>query len=158
MFSLREEFITVFLAGLPFIELRASIPIGIKLGMTPFSAFAWSVIGNSIPAVVILLLIRPLTEWAHHNWKWLDHVLQVMYEKVQKHLKGRETLEGVALALFVGVPFPGTGAWTGAVLAFLLGLPFKKSFPAIFLGIVIAGLIVTLVATGVFASLDFLVI
>ena len=155
--QLPPELATLILAMLPVTELRASIPIGIKVfDLSPFSAFVFSVIGTSIPAVIVLWLIEPISTWIQRHSQRLNKILQWFYKRVSKQLKGKETLGGVALALFVGVPLPGTGAWTGALAAFLLGLSFKQSFPPIFLGIIISGLIMTLVSTGIFASLDFL--
>ena len=154
--QLPPEIATMILAMLPFTELRASIPVGIKVfGLSPFEALFASVIGNMIPVVLLLLLIKPVTDFAHKHARLLERILQWLYTRVQKKLKGKESYEGLALALFVGIPLPGTGAWTGALVAFLLGIPFKRSFPFIFLGVLIAGLIITLISTGVFASLDF---
>ncbi len=147
----------MLLATLPFSELQGSIPFAIKVfHLKPLVAFFWSVIGTSLPVLAILWFMKPIRAMAHKYSPFIDKLLDWVCCHVQKKLKGKETLEGVALMLFVSIPLPGAGAWSGAILAFLLGFSFKRAFPFIFLGIIIAGIIVTLISTGLIKGLDFL--
>ncbi len=142
-----SELLQVFLLSMtPFGELRLSIPVGIAFyDLDVFSVFLVSVIGNLIPATLLLLFLEKISNYLSQKsstlhkmliW-WQGKTKSRHYEKVQKY-------GVVGLILFVGIPLPFTGAWTGALLATLMNLPFKKSFPAVFTGIIVAGILATL--------------
>lgn len=133
---------------LPVIEIRGAIPIGIAQGLDPWLAYAIGVIGNMIPIPFLVLLTRHIIDWLKkHNilvrfTSWLER-------------KGREKSKQViaysfwGLLLLVAIPLPGTGAWTGALVASLLDMRLKNCLPAITLGVLIAGGIVMAVTFGV---------
>lgn len=133
---------------LPVIEIRGAIPIGIAQGLNPWLAYAIGVIGNMIPIPFLVLLTRHIIDWLKkHNilvrfTSWLER-------------KGREKSKQViaysfwGLLLLVAIPLPGTGAWTGALVASLLDMRLKNCLPAITLGVLIAGGIVMAVTFGV---------
>lgn len=139
---------TLFFAMLPVIEIRGAIPIGIAQGLNPWLAYAIGVIGNMIPIPFLVLLTRHIIDWLKkHNilvrfTSWLER-------------KGREKSKQViaysfwGLLLLVAIPLPGTGAWTGALVASLLDMRLKNCLPAITLGVLIAGGIVMAVTYGV---------
>lgn len=139
---------TLFFAMLPVIEIRGAIPIGIAQGLDPWLAYAIGVIGNMIPIPFLVLLTRHIIDWLKkHNilvrfTSWLER-------------KGREKSKQViaysfwGLLLLVAIPLPGTGAWTGALVASLLDMRLKNCLPAITLGVLIAGGIVMAVTFGV---------
>ena len=140
---------------LPIIELRGSIPLGAALGLPWYTNFIISVIGNLLPVPFILLLIKKLLEWMKTTKAFSKFALW-LEARAEKN-KGRLE-EGVfiGLMLFVAIPIPGTGAWTGALLASLVGEKFGKSMLAIAIGVLLAGVIMTLASYGVVGFLNFL--
>ena len=145
--------IGIFLISLlPVIELRGSIPIGYYQGLPWYTNMITSIIGNMLPVPFILLFVVKVFEFMKkHN------IMVNMIDKLEKKALNRsESLankEFIGLMLFVAVPFPGTGAWTGALIAALIKLDVKKSFFMILLGVIIAAAIVTLGVYGVFGFL-----
>ena len=139
---------TFFISMAPIIELRGGLPYGIALGLDYPVALAAAVLGNMVPVPFILLLIRRIFDWLRGTRlfgpriDWLER---------RAHLKGRMVrkyrLPG--LIILVAIPLPGTGAWTGALVAALLDIRMRHALPAIFLGVVIAGAIVTTLTYGV---------
>ena len=138
-----------FLVGMtPVLELRGAIPLGVAAGLPPLTACAAAILGNVIPVPFILLLTRRIFRWLRKTAffgpkiDWLER---------RAHLKGRMVrkyrLPG--LILLVAIPLPGTGAWTGALVATLLAIRLRQAFPAIAAGVVIAGVIITALTVGV---------
>ena len=135
-------------AMVPVLELRGAIPVGVAAGLSPWVACAVAILGNLVPVPFIMLLIRRIFDWLRHTAffgpkiTWLEN---------RAHLKGRVVrkyrLPG--LIILVGIPLPGTGAWTGALVAALLDIRLRSAVPAIFVGLLIAGGITTAVTMGV---------
>lgn len=143
------ELVTMVLAALPISELRGAIPYAITVGgMSWQKAFALSVIGNFLPVLPILLLLESVSTRLRRYPLW-DRFFIWLFERTRR--KGRlvERFEALGLVLFVAVPLPVTGAWTGCVAAFIFKIPLKLAVPAIFCGILIAGTVVTLASLGV---------
>lgn len=153
-----------FISMVPVIELRGAIPIG----LSPFMGEALPVIplyiicilGNMVPMPLIYLFARKILIWGSEvklpKWlKWINSVFKFMLNKGEKAGKQITKKTGksiyVALLLFVGIPLPGTGGWTGALAASILDLDFKRSIIAILLGITLAGIIMGLISGGVFS-------
>ena len=138
------------LAMLPIAELRVSIPLGIALGIEPWLAFFYSVLGNGVAAVVVAFLL-PFAYRILYRFHWV----QIIWDKLaaKTHNKGEkvERYGALGLLLFVAIPLPGTGVWTGVLLAFLLGIRPRYALPAILSGMVLAGLVMTLASIGVVA-------
>eukprot|EP00903_Cladosiphon_okamuranus_P009726 g9248.t1 len=142
------------ISAMPVVELRGGVPVGVWMGMPIAKVFGLCVTGNMIPIPVILLALR-----SSFVQKLAKPVLDRAREKAAGF--GDEKSQALALTLFVGIPLPGTGAWTGAMGAFLLGMPFEKAMLSIFLGVLSAGVIMScltlagkigaLVATAVLA-------
>ncbi len=137
----------------PVIELRGGIPFGMAQGLEPVAAFFASIIGNMIPVPFIVVYIRRIFHWMRRHMPRLNRLVDKLEEKA--HLKGATVTKYkyLGLCIFVAIPLPGTGAWTGALVAAFLDMPLRKALPSIFLGVIIAGIVVTLVSTGVFAFL-----
>ena len=136
----------------PIIELRGAIPVGISMGLDVWYCYLLSVLGNLAPVPFIILFIRRVIEWLQSKSVWLDKLVS---KKVDKTLKRKNTIyksELLGLLLLVAIPLPGTGAWTGALLAALLDIRLKNAFPVITMGVIIAGIIVMTVTYG-FSSL-----
>ena len=145
--SLREILLTFGTAMVPVLELRGAIPVGIAAGLHPIAACAVAVAGNLVPVPFIMLLVRRI-----FNWLRKIHFFGAKIEWLERraHLKGRVVrkyrLPG--LVILVGIPLPGTGAWTGALVAALLDIRMRHALPAILLGLLIAGAITTAVTVG----------
>lgn len=143
---------TAAIAMIPVIELRGAIPIGISTGLSPWAAFTAAVFGNLLPVPLIMLLVRRIFNWLRRA-KWWGPRIESLERRA--YLKGRKVqkyrLPG--LILLVAVPLPGTGAWTGALVADMLNIRMKEAVPAILTGLVIAGGIITALTSGVFAVL-----
>ncbi len=144
---------TFFISMVPVIELRGAIPFGVGMGLDVWTASILSIIGNIIPIPFIILFIRRIFEWMRSKSDKLDHLVSRMEAKADKHKEKITRYEFWGLCLFVAIPLPGTGAWTGALVAAMLDMRLKNAIPAIFLGIIIAAIIMGissyLVATGV---------
>ena len=147
-----------FISMVPIIELRGAVPIGVTyFGLNEYITLAVCVIGNMIPVPFIYLFGRKILEWGSklkHGSGLFKWVLQ-KGEKAGKKLTANSQKSGafIALMLFVGIPLPGTGAWTGTLAASILDMGFKKSIAAVMLGVLIAGIIMgtgsILVANGI---------
>lgn len=138
----------VFLISMvPVIELRGAIPFGFAFGLPLWLNYLLCVLGNFLPVPFILLFIRRILAWMKTT-KHLSRLALWLEKKAQKH--SDKVMKGVAsgLFLFVAIPLPGTGAWTGALVASLFDMRMKYALPAIFLGILAAGAIVSLVTYG----------
>lgn len=147
--GLPQELIIVVIAALPVVELRGSIPYAIGvLNMDPLSAFGWSVLGNSIPAVIIIYLLGPLQKIVEERLPGASRWFDWLYNRSSKRSELIKKYGPLGLLIFVAVPVPGTGAWTGCVTAFLLRICPSKALCAVTGGVFMAGIIVTGAVTG----------
>lgn len=141
-------------AMLPVLELRGAIPFGRVLGMTAGPAYVWAVLGNLVPVPFILWWLEPVTNWAEHRWPALHRFLQRLFAATRRRHTARfERLRDLALITFVAIPLPITGAWSGALAAFVFGVSKKRALGLIAVGVAIAGVIVSLVTSGVVSVL-----
>lgn len=147
--------LTLLISAVPVIELRGGIPYGIAKDLDPWLVFAASVIGNMLPVPFILLFIRKILHWMK-RYPRLGKIARNLESRAAKKSAGVRKSELVGLCILVAIPLPGTGAWTGALVAALMEMRLKRAFPTIFVGVLIAGLLVTLACTGV-QALRFLV-
>ena len=150
--KISKEMIVFVISMVPILELRGGLLAASLLNIPIVRAIWYCVIGNIIPVPFILLLITPV-----FNRLKKTRLFRPMVEKLESRALGKseqiERYEFWGLALFVGVPLPGTGAWTGALIASLLGIRFRKAFPAIILGIFIATIIMSIVSYGLLGAL-----
>lgn len=139
---------TVLVSMIPVIELRGAIPFGVSLGLSHWAAFLASVAGNLIPIPFIIVYIRRLFKWMRVQFPPMDNMITRLEKRA--HLKGQAVNRyGFwGLLVFVAIPLPGTGAWTGALVAAFLDMRLTRAFPAIFWGVVLAGFIVTGITYG----------
>ncbi len=144
-----SELAVFLLSMIPITELRASIPIGIEAYNLPvLDVFLLAVVGNIVPTIFILLLMPRLHGWMI-NQRFIGNVLKKKLIQAEEKFSGKYAKYGaIALVLFVGIPLPLTGAWTGSLASFIFNIPFKKSLPLISLGVCIAAMIVTLITIG----------
>ena len=122
---------------IPIIELRGAIPAGIAIGMSPWLVYVICVIGNILPIPFILAFIRPIFNYLKKT-KFLGFVKKLEDKALNKSKKVQER-SILGLALFVAIPLPGTGAWTGALIAALLNMRYKYALPSIIAGVIVAG-------------------
>jgi uncharacterized membrane protein len=136
-------------AMLPVFELRGAIPAGYAMGMSnPALIYALAVAGNFVPVLPILLLLGP-AERRLRRFRTMDRFFDWLFRRTVSRSGMVKRYESLGLILFVAIPAPMTGAWTGSVAAYLFKLPLRLALPCIILGILIAGLVVTLVSQGV---------
>lgn len=149
--DLGEMLFTMLVSMVPIIELRGGVPFGTALGLAPGQALIAAIIGNMLPIPFIIVYIRRIFYWMRRKSARLNRLVDKLEKKA--HLKGQKVTKYkyIGLWLFVAIPLPGTGAWTGALAAAFLDMPLRKALPSIFLGVITAGLIMTF-ATGVVVS------
>ena len=152
-----KKYLIVFLISMvPLIELRGAIPYAVGFNLPLVPSYIVAVLGNMVPVPFIFLFARKVLEWGKDKrfigpfFTWC----------LQKGAKGGQKLESkagrglyLALLLFVGIPLPGTGAWTGTLAASFLNMDFKKSVTAVLLGVVLAGVIMLAASLGVFGAI-----
>lgn len=139
---------TFFISMLPVVELRGGIPYGVGFGLNPWVAYAVAVLGNMLPVPFILLLLNAVFEWVKKREGFLKNIALKLEEKAISKKEKIERYKLFGLLLFVAIPLPGTGAWTGALAACVLRMNRKHAFVSIFLGVIIAGFIMTAVSYG----------
>ncbi len=145
------EIDTFLLAMTPLFELRAAIPLALGVYKLPlWSAYLFSVAGNVIPVILILWLLETVANFLSKHFYFFNRFFAWLFERTRNHHKHKfERWEALALVILVAIPLPLTGAWTGALVAFVFGIPFKKAFLLISAGVMIAGLIVALATLGI---------
>ena len=145
--DLNGEFIlTLLVSMLPVVELRGGIPFGVAAGLPVWAAYLAAVIGNLIPVPFIVVYIRRIFMFMRQHMPRLNSVVDKMEQKA--HLKSASVLkyQYLGLAIFVAIPLPGTGAWTGALVAAFLDMRLKKALPSIAGGVLSAGLILSILS------------
>ena len=155
-----KKYLIVFLISMvPLIELRGAIPYAVGFGLPIVPSIIVSVVGNMLPVPFIFLFARRILEWGKDK-RWTGRFFTWCLEKGEK---GGEKLKAkagsglyIALLLFVGIPLPGTGAWTGTLAASILDMDFKKSVLFVLLGVLLAGAIMLAGSLGVFGAINVL--
>jgi uncharacterized membrane protein len=143
--------VTFVVSMVPVVELRGGIPFGAALGLDPLSVTVAAVLGNLVPVPFIILFVRHVFAWLRKYEK--PRMLVEMFEQ-KAHIKGRKVMkyQMFGLCLLVAVPIPGTGAWTGALVAAVIDMRFKRAMPPIILGVIIAAAIVSCITYGIIAA------
>ncbi len=140
---------TFIMAMTPVVELRGAIPYGVIGGLTIWESFAISVIGNMVPVPIIIIFVRKVFEWLRTKSERLNAMVTKLENKADQKKDIVEKWEALGLAILVAIPLPGTGAWTGALVAAMMDMRLKKALPAITLGVIVAGIIVSILTFGV---------
>ena len=143
--------LTLLVSMVPVIELRGAIPLAVGNGLAPNVAIPVAVLGNMIPIPFIILFIRQIFAWMKKHLPKLNRLVEKLEEKGKSKKDVIEKGAFWGLFLLVAIPLPGTGAWTGALIAAMMNLRLKVALPAIFLGVIGAGAIVAFVSYGVAA-------
>lgn len=141
--------LTVFLtAAIPIIELRGAIPLGVSLGMSPLHAALVSLAGSMLPVPFILLAIRPIFKYLRKTKMFKKMVGKLTDKSINNNGHRIQKYGAWGLVVFVAIPLPGTGVWSGSLAAALLDMRLKWAFPSILLGNIIAAIIVTSLSHG----------
>ena len=143
-----EEIKVIVLAAMPVAELRGAIPLALSFGFSPFKAYVLSFVGNLLPVIPLLFFLKPVSEKLRHI-PVFEKFFTWLFERTKKKATLVERFEAIGLILFVAVPLPITGAWTGCIAATLFKIRFRYAFPAICIGVAIAGFIVSGLCSGV---------
>ena len=140
--------LTVLVSMIPVVELRGGIPAGVALGLPVWAAFIAAVMGNLIPVPFIIVYIRRIFQWMRRRIPRLNSLVDKLERKA--HLKGQKVTKYkyLGLMLFVAIPLPGTGAWTGSLAAAFLDMPLRKAIPSVIVGVLIAGMAISIAAYG----------
>lgn len=147
--TLGAELSTFVIAMLPVVELRGALPLGIAMGIPVPLAYLLAVVGNLIPVPFIILFIRKIFEWMRNHSAPLRKLVERIEKRAHEKAKKFYKYQLIGLILLVAIPFPGTGAWTGALVAALLEIRLKVAIPCILLGVLIAGAVVAMTVLGV---------
>ena len=139
---------TMLISMVPVLELRGAIPAGVAAGLSVKEALVVSIIGNLLPVPIIILFVRKVFDWMRKKSERLDFLVCRFEEKAKKQSVMIDKYEWFGLVLLVAVPLPGTGAWTGALVAAMLNMRLKRALPAVFIGVVIAGIVVSYITYG----------
>ena len=140
---------TFAMSMVPVVELRGGIPFGVTAGLPVWAAYLAAVIGNLLPVPFIIVYIRRIFQWMRRRRPRFGGMIDKLEAKA--HLKGQKVTKYkyLGLAIFVAIPLPGTGAWTGALAAAFLDMPLRRALPSIFIGVLIAGAAVSALTFGV---------
>ncbi len=147
-----KEIIVFVISLLPILELRGGLIAAALLGVDPLPSYLISIVGNLLPIPFILLLINKILDWMR-NSKHFNKIAQWLDKKVEKHKGQIEKYGYLGLVLFVGIPLPGTGAWTGSLIASVLEMDRKKTFLAVVVGVIMASIIMMLLSFGLLANI-----
>ena len=142
---------TFLISMVPVLELRAAIPLGVINGLDIWAALIVAIIGNLVPVPFIIIFIRKIFKWMQSKSERLARLFKKFEDKANARKDKVLKYEFWGLMVLVAVPLPGTGAWTGALVAAMLDMQLKRAFPAIFVGVIVAGIIVTTATYGVAA-------
>lgn len=146
--SVPKEMIVFIISMVPILELRGGLIAASLLGVNIVTAIGCCIVGNLLPIPFILLFITPIFRWLKRT-----RVFKPLVEKIEEKSMSKsdqiKKYEFLGLTLFVGIPLPGTGAWTGSLIASLLDIKFKKAFPAIICGLLLATVIMTVISYGI---------
>lgn len=147
-----EMLLTFLMAMVPVIELRGAIPFGVSMGLPHLGAMLVSILGNMVPVPFIILFIRKIFEWLSARSERLRRLVEHLSVRAEGKWDKVHKYQFWGLMVLVAIPLPGTGAWTGALIAALMGMRMKNALPSIFTGVVAAGVLVTGLTYG-FTSL-----
>lgn len=142
-----HELIVIFASALPVVELKGSIPLGLSFGLDPVTTFVLSVAGCMLPVPFILKYLKVILKMLY-KVKWLEGFADWIVKRSSKKSSTVEKYSLLGLFIFVAIPLPTTGVWTGSIIAVLLGLNFKSAFISIALGTIVSAFIVIGVSMG----------
>ena len=141
--------LTFFISMVPIVELRAAIPFAVARDVNIWWAFAAAFAGNMLPVPFIILFVRRIFAWLRKKAGWLDRFITKLETRAAKKSDLVQRFSFLGLYLLVAIPLPGTGAWTGSLVAAMLDMRLKRAVPAVALGVLTAGIIMIMASLGV---------
>ncbi len=147
--TLGKVIATFLISMLPVVELRGGIPYGVGFGLSPLAAMVAAMLGNLLPIPFILLLLDKVMDFCKKQKGVLGKFANFLEQKAYKNKATIDKYKALGLIILVAIPLPGTGAWTGALVATVLRMERKKAFPCICVGVLIAAVVVTVLSYGV---------
>ena len=145
-----REILVFVISLMPILELRGGLLAAALLGLDPLPSYIISILGNVLPVPFILLLITKVLAWMRNSKvKFFNKIANWLDEKVEKHKGQIEKFGYLGVILFVGIPLPGTGAWTGSLIASVLNMDKKKTFLAVMAGLIMASIIMMILSFGI---------
>ena len=147
-----KEILVFIISLLPILELRGGLIAAALLGLKPIPSYIISIVGNILPVPFILLLINKILNWMRTS-KHFIKIAEWLDKKVEKHKGQIEKYGYLGIVLFVGIPLPGTGAWTGSLIASVLEMDKKKTFLAVLIGVFLASIIMMVLSFGLLANI-----
>lgn len=141
-----EELAVFLVSCLPVVELRGAIPLAISLDMTPWKAYWLAVAGNIFPVIPLLLFLVPVRKYLREHFKIMDKFFSWLEKRTLDKSDRVEKYGAIALILFTAIPLPTTGAWTASLAAVLFKIKFRYAFPAILMGVILAGIIMIILS------------
>ena len=142
------KLITFLMSMIPVIELRGAIPYGVVAGLSVHTAFILAVIGNLLPIPFLIVFTRKVFEWLRTKSERLNRMVEKLERKAEAKRDIVEKYKFLGLMILVAIPLPGTGAWTGALVAAMMDMRLKRAMPAIIVGVLVAGVFVTTLTYG----------
>ena len=147
-----RELCVFFCSMIPIIELRGAIPLGAALGLPLWQSFTLSIIGNMLPVPIILLFVKKVLSFMSKcRVKFFNKVANYVYAKAEKNRAKIEKYSFWGVAIFVGIPLPMTGAWTGTLVAAIIDMKFWKAMLSALIGVLCAGVVISLISYGIAA-------
>ena len=148
-----KEILVFIISLMPILELRGGLIAAALLGLKALPSYIISIIGNILPIPFILLLINKILDWMRNSKiSFFNKIANWLFNKVEKNKGKIEKYGYLGVILFVGIPLPGTGAWTGSLIASVLGLDRKKTFGCVLIGVLIASIIMMIISFGFIAN------
>ena len=148
--SVLKQLLYIFgISMVPVIELRGAIPVGLSMGLPFYAVFLMALLGNLAPVPFLIFFTRRVFEWLRKKSAFLERMVSKMERKAESKEELLKKYELLGLCILVAIPLPGTGAWTGSLVAAVFNIRLRHAFPAIALGVLIAGIIVSIVSYGV---------
>ena len=145
-----KELCVFFCSMIPIIELRGAIPLGAALGLPMWQSYLISVIGNMLPVPIILLFVKKVLDFmCKCKIKLFNKISNLVYSNAEKNRAKIEKYSFWGVALFVGIPLPMTGAWTGSLVAAFIDMKFFKAVLSALVGVLVAGLVMSLISYGI---------
>ena len=147
--QMSPELTTTLLATLPITELRLALPAGVALGLAPLSAFFWATLGNILAVVLTTYILEPVVNFLRRHIGVINRLAEKIFTRTRhKHSENFNRFGALFLVIFVAIPLPGSGGYTGALLTYLFGIPRKTASLLLALGIIGSGVIVLGLTTG----------
>ena len=145
-----KDFLTVLIVSMtPIMELRASIPLGVALGMDIYVALIISIIGNIFPSLFLIPLTGKVFDFLRGRAGFIDRFINKMEKKAESKFHLIEKYKKLGLTILIAIPLPGTGVWTGCLVASMLNMKLKDAIGSVIVGTLIAAIIVTIITYGV---------